>query len=159
MIDKLLEDHARLRRHAHTLLAAVADPGVRHEAVLEQLRWTLARESLQHLAADERMVLVPIERDGTPDARKVAAHFRADLEQFNATFRQHMEYWTGSRVRRVPQRYAAAVSELVARLEHRLDREERELYPLAAKLEQSIASAPSRNWAGDAWSIRGSIAA
>ena len=159
MLERLLKDHDRLRDIARRLAAAVSTSRPPSATDLEEIRWELARESLQHLAHDERQVLAKIEQFGDDSARAVVATFRADLDSFNAAFREHMEHWTGSRVAATPSRYARSVRQLVSRLEDRLAREEQELYPLAYNIAVCGQTSPARNWAGDAWAIRSSIAA
>ncbi|MGY2733563.1 hemerythrin domain-containing protein [Sphingomonas sp. UYP23] len=156
MLDKLLSDHERMRSlgdEVRACLTSLTPDPVR----METARWQLSRLSMQHFAADERLVLVPLETRGSSAAAKLAARFRKDLEKFYEWYRNHMERWTGTAIERDPTGFGGALDEILAWQKDRLKREERELYPLLATLRTEASPPPARNWAANAWDIHASI--
>lgn len=145
-----------MRAAADALVEAVASPHPVDAHTLEELRWNLARESLQHLSLEERQVQTPLEQHADAGIRAIALRFREDAEAFSTQFRTHVSDWPADTIPAKWASYGRSVRKLVARLHDRLDREERELYPLVARSNVKEA-APKRNWAGDAWSLRKSI--
>lgn len=160
LMTRLLSDHAQLRRYAADIRAALADPAASTRAgELEELRWSISRDLMQHLAFDEKHVLAVLDAVGGPREQAVAGEFREELARIADRFRSHMTQWTGSKVAADPKRYRRSLDELIALLEQRLDREERELYPLIAKHGSTSIAAPTHNWAGEAWAYRRAITA
>lgn len=63
---RLIEDHTRIRAAGDALATAVDCTTPLPEDHLQELRWALARESLQHLGLDERYVHIPLEQNADP---------------------------------------------------------------------------------------------
>lgn len=153
-LERLLADHRRIRAAGDALAtAASAAPPVAHERLAE-VRWAFARELLQHMSADERIVHGPIAASSSPHARACEARFRAEGEAFAADFQSHVAKWPTERVGSDWPAYGASVRGMIERLHRRLDDEEREFYPLALVLAGEPVSVPKRNWAGKAWEVR-----
>ena len=156
-IEDLLNDHASLRAHAAALVSAVRELRPDNMAKVQDLRWALTRVAHQHLVLDERYVQVPLESRPDPSVRGKAAELRADAERFRSYWTLHIADWPSERVASSWTSYRRAVHRLVDRMEERLDREERELYPLVGPSELAKAQSADRNWAAEALRLRSSF--
>ena len=156
-IAGLVADHGRLRAHGDALVAAVASLQPSDAARLQDLRWALTREAHQHLILDERYVLVPLEGHPSPAVRQKTAEMRQDAGHFQAYCTSHIADWSSDRVETNWRSYGLAVRRLVSRMNGRLDREERELYPLLCSGELAKFGHQGYNWAGDALQLRDHI--
>ena len=152
--ERLLADHRRIRATGNALAAAASEPPPINHERLAEIRWAFARELLQHMSMDERLVHGPMAASSSPQIRACEARFRAEGEAFAADFQSHVAKWPTERVGRDWPTYGAAVRSMIKRLHRRLDDEERDFYPLALALGGERASVPKRNWAGKAWKLR-----
>lgn len=156
-IEKLVADHRALRSHGEALIACTSILHPEGLTRLQDLRWTLTREAHQHLVLDERYVQVPLENHRRSTVREKAAELREDAELFRAHWTAHIADWSMENVQTNWRGYGVAVRELVARMTARLDREEKELYPLLGSGELSETGQKGRNWAGEALKLRNSL--
>lgn len=114
------------------------------------------RSLLRTLTLKDRMIYPRLRLHPDAAARNVAERFststKADYERIAA----HSRRFPPEVVLREWQLYAAAVRVLANEMDGRLDREERELFPLldSAPRIASISFSQGTNWAADAWRIR-----
>lgn len=156
-VQKLIADHGSLRSHGETLIGFTADLRPADTTKLQDIRWTLTREAHQHLILDERYVQLPLENDPVAAVREKAAEMRQDAEQFRDHWTRHIGQWTVEMIETNWRAYGRSVRELVGRMNARLDREERELYPLLSPGPLSEIGRQGRNWAGEALLLRASL--
>jgi hypothetical protein len=154
-IGRLMEGHARLRAVFDDLETITTSPLLGSREVLAEIRWRVVREMLPHLALDDRHVLGPLSESSNPRHASTAHRFTKDLEGIYALFRRHVARWDGQAYEQDWAAYCRSVHKVIAAFRERMDREEKELYPLIADME--VAAVPGRNWAGDAWELRDTI--
>jgi Hemerythrin HHE cation binding domain len=156
-IGRLVEDHRRIRAAGDALAAAVSATKPIDNARLAELRWSFARELLQHMSADEKLVHGPMAAHPDPSVRACEAAFREHGEAFAADFQAHVGRWPTDQVSARWMTYSRSVQDLIKRLHERLDMEEKDFYPLAAAIGGDPISNPKRNWAGKAWTVRSQV--
>ena len=156
-VDKLVADHRSLRSHGEALIAFAASLRPADVTKLQDLRWTLTREAHQHLVLDERYVHVPLEHHPISTVREKAAELREDAERFRAYWTAHIAHWSIENVQASRRSYGVAMRELVSRMNTRLDREEKELYPLVGPGALHETGEKGHNWAGEALRLRTSL--
>ena len=155
-IDRLLQEHHKLR----DLGAKLADVvGVTQPCDLDELgcrRWDLARMVHQHLAYEEKQLCPRLENDPRPEVRTLAATHKMGIENLHNTYKVHIERWTNEEILSRWLEYQVAVLALVARMNARLDCEERQLFPALPRepAAERCWRPGTRNWAGDAIALQ-----
>ena len=155
-LDPFFAEHRRLRE-CTVEMAAIArrtEPPSLDE--LNDARWRFSRTLLRTLTLKDRMVYPRLRLHADPAARAVAERFCQATAADYAKFAAHTRQFPPDAVVRDWRAYAVAVRLRTAEVIDRLDREERELFPLLDDAPR-LASAPfshGTNWAADAWRIR-----
>jgi hypothetical protein len=129
MFDRLQEDHRRIALLSAWLEALIADAPA-PPAGLADARHTLVRETLRHIAAEERQVFRPL-GDAAPAwlARERPGHQRGAV--FARFITEHCAYWDTPRIAADWRAYRIALAALTAALRERMRHEEARLYPRA----------------------------
>jgi hemerythrin-like domain-containing protein len=158
MLDRLRNQHELLRTFARDLRGLIASEQPANADVLAAARWRLSRMLLQHLSLEERYVYRPLERDPRPEVNMIAHGFSRELDDSFARYQEHMHQWTPERISRDWHCYRRAARHLIDFLFERLDREERDLYPMInEEADIALRSPRDRNWAGQGFVIREKI--
>jgi hypothetical protein len=158
VIEKLRNDHLKLRQMSANLLEIVRSEEPADLKALSICRWELARLLLQHLPVEDRHVYRRLESDPRPTVSALAKKFRTELESSYDRFKEHTDRWTGEAIVADWAGYRTMVSALIRAMLDRIDREETMLYPLLTDAPAAPERQPTdRNWAGDGWSIREKI--
>lgn len=158
MLERLRNQHDLLRAFAEDLLGLIGSEQLADADLLAASRWRLSRMLLQHLSLEERYVYRPLERDPRPEVNIVAHAFSRELEDSFGRYEEHMHHWTPERIADDWQCYRRAARHLLDFLLERLDREERELYPmLNEEADIGLRSPKDRNWAAQGFIIRDKI--
>ena len=131
----LCAEHEELRTLAQALLACVARPAV-DEAQLGQIRWSLTRKLLAHLAKEDAL-LYPRLRAG-PDARlaAVAARFANEMGPLADRYRAYITEWPADRIIRDWPAFGQATRQMMHLMLQRMEGEDKQLY---AMIEDSPA--------------------
>lgn len=125
-------------------------------AELNDARWRFTRTLLRTLTMKERMVYPRLRLHADPQARATALRFQESTAVDYERFATHTKRFPPDVVVTDWRAYAVAVRLRTAELEDRLDREERELFPLLDDAPD-IATMPiatGTNWAADGWRVR-----
>lgn len=155
-LDPFFAEHRRLRE-CTAEMAAIArrfdPPGVEE---LNDARWRFSRTLLRTLTLKDRMVYPRLRLHADPAARAVADRFCQSTGADYAKFAAHTHQFPPDVVVSDWRAYAVAVRLRTAEVAARLDREERELFPLLddAPRLASVPFSQGTNWAADAWRIR-----
>lgn len=123
---------------------------------LNDARWRFSRALLRTVTLKDRIVYPRLRLHADPSARAVAERFCKSTEADYAKFAAHTRQFPPETVIKNWRAYAVAVRLRTAEVIDRLDREERELFPLLDDAPR-LASVPftqGTNWAADAWRIR-----
>lgn len=140
IVEKLKNEHAELRRVADELNRLVAgmtpcDPGA-----LARCRWQLARLVIQHLAGEDREIYSRPHDPASP-LGITASRLKDELGGLYSTFHLHIATWSGEAAIRDWKAYRAETRSLLKTLADRIDREERDLYPLVEAGESRAKAA------------------
>jgi hypothetical protein len=158
MLERLRNQHDLLRAFAHDLLGLLGSDRAADPEALAASRWRLSRMLLQHLALEERHVYRPLERDPRADVNMIAHGFSRELEDSFTRYQEHMHHWTPEAILEDWPTYRRAAGHLLQFLLERLDREERELYPLINdEADIGMRSPNDRNWAAQGFIFREKI--
>ncbi|WP_336969979.1 hemerythrin domain-containing protein [Sphingobium aromaticiconvertens] len=132
-VSELKWQHDEIGRAAGALVAAVANPG-QHQPIAA-LRWELARLLMTHLAMEDRLFYPAMQRLPNAEARATATAFQAEMGGLSDAFGTYMRNWTDDRVTAEWPAFCAETQTLLRTLAQRIERENSELYPLAARSE------------------------
>ncbi len=159
MLARMLGDHDRLRQCAARLRALIDAPTPCDPAELAAVRWDLGSTMMAHLAFEDRHLYSKLEQDSRPAINAAGRAFQSELRAQFGAYAEHAKSWTPQRVAADWTSYGTAVSRFLALLLERIDREERELYPLVEEAGiVTIGSAPVRdNWTREAFAIKDQI--
>lgn len=155
-LDQFFAEHRRLRE-CNAEMAALArrlDPPGSDE--LNDARWRFTRTLLRTLTLKDRMIYPRLRLHPDAAARATAIRFDESTKTDYERFAAHTRRFPPDAVVRDWRAYAVAVRLRTAELADRLDREERELFPLLddAPRVGSMPFTQGVNWAADAWRIR-----
>lgn len=134
IVEKLKDEHVELCRVAGELKALVAGATPCDPGALAACRWRLARLVTRHLAAEDRQIYSRPREPGSPLAA-VAGRLKDDLGGLYAAFHRHIATWSGGAAAGDWPAFRAETRTLLKALVDRIDREERELYPLVEAAE------------------------
>lgn len=155
-LDPFFAEHQRLRacNVEMATLARQLDPPSVDE--LNDARWRFSRTLLRTLTLKDRMIYPRLRLHADPVARAVAERFCQSTSVDYERFAAHTKRFPPDTVVRDWRAYAVAVRLRTAELENRMDREERDLFPLLddAPRLASVPFSQGTNWAADAWRIR-----
>lgn len=155
-LDQFFAEHRRLRDCVAemTAIARRLDPPCLTE--LNDARWRFSRTLLRTLTLKDRMIYPRLRLHADPAARAVAERFCQSTAADYAKFAAHTRQFPPDVVVSDWRAYAVAVRLRTAEVLDRLDREERELFPLLddAPRLASVPFSQGTNWAADAWRIR-----
>jgi hypothetical protein len=159
VIDRLLGEHEQLRVIAAELTILLDRPEPPAADTLSDCRWRMARLMLRHLPVEDRQVFRRLDAHPEPRVRAKMADFRLDLDARYDTYRTHSEKWSVDCAIADWAAYRASARRQIVQLKEALLREESEIYPLLDGAPPAPAERPidQRNWAGDAWLIRGQL--
>ncbi|MBT2186943.1 hemerythrin domain-containing protein [Sphingobium nicotianae] len=135
-VDFLKAEHAALmdlRARLLNLLDGPPDP-----AVVTQLRATMNRILLSHLAKEDAHLYPYLKRD--PETAPVAERFERELGGLALSWGALMTDWTPERIATDWRGFGATARPVLDMLAERARREEEELYPLLAKKGWSDAA-------------------
>jgi hypothetical protein len=159
MIERLLQDHDRMRSLARELIDILHQPRPAELERLAELRWDMASTIMTHLAFEDRSFYSKIENDPRDHVRAIALKFRTEVSEKFAEYSQHTRNWTPSRIKADWNIYRAHALKFLTWLIDRADREERQLFPLfsAGLVDGKSRNVTSVNWARDAFAMKDCI--
>lgn len=161
MIERLLQDHQKIRQNAATFLVLVSRPEPCDPDILADRRWALARLILQHLPVEERHLYRHLENAHDPAVVALADASRHRLEKLYGRLRQHTETWQAGTIDRDWPTYCMQTSALMGELIDRINEEEAELYPQLERVAHigTERRPTDRNWAGNSHLIKANLMA
>jgi hemerythrin-like domain-containing protein len=130
-VADLKRQHDEIARVARELAVAVANLG-QHQPTAA-LRWELARLLMTHLAMEDQLFYPAMQRLPDAEARATATAFQAEMGGLSDIFNSYMTRWTDDRVVAEWPDFCADTKTLLDALSQRIERENSQLYPLAAR--------------------------
>lgn len=129
MLDRLRKDHRRIALLADWLEAMMYD-ATTPPTGLDEMRHGLAREVLQHIAAEERMIFRPL-RQAAPVWLESECPPHQGGDVFARFIEDHIAHWDSRRVAVDWRGYRIAARAMIAELRTRMLHEEARIYPQA----------------------------
>jgi hypothetical protein len=156
MIERLLQDHARIREVAKALREIFLNPEPGDMGLLAEVRWEMASTLMTHLAFEDRHFYSKLERDPRPHIQAAGRKFRDELTDIFQAYTAHAKEWPPHRICREWETYRMTSLHFIALLLDRADREEDELYSLVetAGIETLSSNAVTTSWAQGAFEIK-----
>ncbi len=159
MLTRLLREHDKLRTIGADLAVLVSSSEPCDLDELVQKRCEMTRMVHQHLAYEERQLFRRLRNDPDPASRRAVDDCATGIEQLHVAYKAHVAMWTVKEIAARWPDFQKAVKMLIIGMRMKLDREERELFPLVAETtEVGPRWLPgTRNWAGDGIEIQSAI--
>ncbi len=159
MLATMLQDHEKLRQCAARLRVLVEAVRPCDMAELAAARWDLGSTMMRHLAFEDRHLYSKLEQDDRPAIKATGQAFQSELRGHFGAYAEHAKSWTPDRIVADWTSYRAAVTGFLAMLMARIDREERELYPLVdeAGIDTRSSAPVHNNWTREAFAIKDQI--
>lgn len=136
-MTELRRQHDEISQTAHRLALATADR-VNPRSV-GTIRWQLARQLMAHLALEDRILYPALQRADDSRTRTTAAALQTETGALAESFSRYMTAWSDDRVAREWADFCVETNAIIRALSERVDRENRSLYPLADKIDNSPA--------------------
>jgi hypothetical protein len=129
--ETLKAHHTKLRDLAGQILSASKQPTLAASAgPVRDLLNRMAGILTVHLACEEQSFYPRLLADKRHEVSGIAARFQQEMGGIKETFGRHIKQWTSDAITADPTGFARDTSALLTQLGSRMDREERELYPL-----------------------------
>lgn len=132
-VSELKRQHVEIAKVARLLGATVANAA--QPQPIAALRWQLARLLMTHLAMEDRLFYPALQRMADSAARETGARFQTEMGGLGASFSTYMAHWSDDRVAADWPGFCAATRALLAALANRIEREDRQLYPLVERAD------------------------
>lgn len=126
-IDQLIAEHMSVATTAADLLH-LAETRPIDPVRIAATRWSLSRQLIAHLATEDRLVYPMLRRSPNRATALLAERFAVELGGLADRFKAYMLHWSGDRIERDPDGFAADTRRFSALLNERIRREEAELY-------------------------------
>jgi len=123
--------HGKLRVFAGQLLAMTKQPDLaRNSGAAREVLNKMAGTLSVHLAAEDQSFYPRLIADKRREVSDVAKRFQQEMGGLKETFALHLKQWTGDAISANAPAFARETTQLLQTIGARMDREERDLYPL-----------------------------
>jgi len=126
-------EHLRISSMAADLAAMVDAPAPADPVSLLAFRRQFARTLGAHLAREDWVIYPRLLADPCPEVRALARGLSDDALAFTSAFRDYCRQWTTIAITADWPGFGKATRMILARLQHRIGTEDRDLYPLVAE--------------------------
>jgi hypothetical protein len=134
---KLREDHAMLARMFRDLGEMIAKPSPPPQLELFDLRRRLVSTLLAHLKLEDWALYPQLIESGDPKLSDAGRRFKEEMGGLAPAFLAYCDQWNASTIPADWPGYCAATRAILAALNERLMRENRELLPLLERIEKA----------------------
>lgn len=134
-IDKFKREHVDLLTSV-TALRELVQSGVQEhaDAIFKQL-FVMSSTIRLHLAAEDRMLYPALARSADPVVAQAGKQFQQEMGGLAETYSAFAARWNLTfKIAAEPQRFREEANEIFRALHQRVQRENRELYPLAEQV-------------------------
>ena len=144
-MERLRAEHAALFALARIILAMLKEPAPARLADLASARSALRDTLVRHLKCEDWVLYPHLCASGEPELVRVTRDFELEMGDLAEYFAAYDGKWTAERVTADWEGYRRETMIVFDLLKLRIEREERELYPLADRLYSAAApvAAPS----------------
>ncbi|WP_338426763.1 hemerythrin domain-containing protein [Sphingopyxis kveilinensis] len=139
-MERLRAEHAALIALARIILAMMKEPAPARLADLASARRALGETLVRHLKCEDWALYPRLRTSGEPELVRVTRDFELEMGDLADDFAAYDGKWTAERVAADWDGFRRETMIVFDLLKLRIEREERELYPLADRLY--LAAAP-----------------
>lgn len=138
-MERLRAEHAALTALARVILAMVQDPAPLRPADLASARAALRETLVRHLKCEDWVLYPRLRASGEPELVRLTREFELEMGDLAADFTAYDDKWSATRVAADWAGFRRETQIVFDLLKLRVEREERELYPLADRLYAAAA--------------------
>ena len=133
-VDRLHAEHEEIMEMAAALRVVLSEPVAPALGELFELRAKLTDSLIKHLKAEDWILYPVLLQSDDSDIAEIARQLQNQGGSFSADYAQHCHRWNTITIMEDWRTYQSESLRLLDRLEHRIDREETELYPLVGEI-------------------------
>ncbi|AJA10593.1 hypothetical protein SKP52_18615 [Sphingopyxis fribergensis] len=133
-MERLRAEHAALIALARIVTELLQAPGPARLAELASARARLRETLVRHLKCEDWILYPRLRATGDADLMHITCEFELEMGDLAAEYVAYDDKWTAGRVAAKWTEFCRETIEVFGLLATRVEREERELYPLADKL-------------------------
>lgn len=133
-MERLRAEHAALIALARIVTDMLKAPGPSRMTELASARARLRETLVRHLKCEDWILYPRLRATGDPDLMHITHEFELEMGDLAAEYVAYDDKWTAERVEAQWSEFRRDTIEAFGMLTTRVEREERELYPLADKL-------------------------
>ena len=139
-MERLRAEHAALIALARIVTGLIEAPGPPQLAELASARIRLRETLVRHLKCEDWILYPRLRATGDPELMHITHSFELEMGDLAAEYVAYDDKWTSERVAARWDEFGRETAALFGALAFRVEREERELYPLADKLHAAAAA-------------------
>ena len=136
-LNKLREEHAHLVRIVRRLADIVSQPTPPAKLTLFELRRELSSTLIAHLKAEDWVLYPKLLASTDPNVATTARSFSEEMGGLSAAYLAYVERWTATAIEQDWSAYCDDSRGIIDALGTRIERENRELYPLLDRLDRA----------------------
>ncbi|MBO9714671.1 hypothetical protein [Sphingomonas sp.] len=140
-LDIIYHEHRELVRLTEAVMAVASEPELSIDRIAAA-RHALGKVIVTHVLNKQALITATLQASEDPEHRRLAWKFTQDLIKLRQSTTQHYGVWTMERICKDPKGFHAGVSEQRRLLRLRIAWEEKEVFPIVARL--LAASEPER---------------
>ena len=133
-IERLRAEHAALIALARIVSELIHAPGPPQLTELASARGRLRETLVRHLKCEDWILYPRLLATGEPELMRITREFELGIGDLAAEYTAYDNKWTAALVAAEWEKFGRETREIFGALATRVEREERELYPLADKL-------------------------
>jgi hypothetical protein len=134
-VDKFNQDHASLLASVETLRALVQGGVAANAAAIAHQLVAMSAAVKLHLAAEDRVLYPALANAADPEVARVGRQFQQERGGLAASYGAFVSRWNAAaRLAADPEGFRDEANTVFKALHQRIQREGRELYPLAARV-------------------------
>lgn len=133
-IERLRAEHAALIALARIVTELLQAPGPARLTELASARALLRETLVRHLKCEDWILYPRLRATGDADLMHITREFELEMGDLASEYVAYDDKWTAERVAAKWAEFSRETIEIFGALATRVEREERELYPLADKL-------------------------
>jgi hypothetical protein len=130
-------EHKRIASMAADLAAMVRQAEPAEPLRLFAFRREFGRILGAHLAREDWVIYPPLLTDPRPEVRELARSLSDEALAFTRAFREYCRLWTTVSITADWPGFSKATLDILARLQNRVEVEDRDLYPLAIEADDN----------------------
>ena len=136
-LSKLRCEHTEIQKIVRKLRYLISQPSPPPQLHLFTLRHDLSTTLIAHLKAEDWLLYPLLMASADPHIAATACAFSEEMGGLAAAYREHCQSWSADAIAADWAGYCSASRDLIGALNHRITRENRDLYPLLESLDRA----------------------